>query len=62
MPNECMIPGTEFVADREKVNYCEEFFWTPGNESKPKDPSEAARQLFGDDSETNKRDFDSLFK
>lgn len=23
--NECAIPGTEFVADREKNNFCEEF-------------------------------------
>ena len=24
-PNECEIPGTEFISDREKYNYCEEF-------------------------------------
>lgn len=24
-PNECLVPGTEWVADREKANYCEEF-------------------------------------
>jgi hypothetical protein len=24
-PNDCLIPGTEFIADREKNNYCEDF-------------------------------------
>lgn len=25
MANSCMVPGTEFVADREGANFCEEF-------------------------------------
>lgn len=24
-PNDCMVPGTEYIADREKSNLCEEF-------------------------------------
>ncbi len=24
-PNDCLIPGTELIADREKFNLCEEF-------------------------------------
>jgi len=24
-PNDCLVPGTDFIADREKNNYCEEF-------------------------------------
>lgn len=24
-PNDCMIPGTDFIRDREKANFCEEF-------------------------------------
>ena len=25
MPNDCLIPGTDYIADREAANYCEEY-------------------------------------
>lgn len=25
LPNDCAIPGTEYIADREAMNYCEDF-------------------------------------
>lgn len=24
-PNDCLVPGTDFISDREKYNFCEEF-------------------------------------
>lgn len=48
-PNDCMIPGTDYVADREKANLCEDFKsfgkFTPASKS--------------DDA---KKRFDDLFK
>lgn len=48
--NDCMIPDTDFVADREKMNYCEEFKaatnLTPGKQGPTKDDIE--KRLFGD--------------
>lgn len=26
LPNDCAVPGTEYVADRQANNFCEEFF------------------------------------
>ncbi len=48
-PNDCLVPGTDRVADREYFNYCEEF--KPGREpDKPKlSIDDARRMLFGDD-------------
>lgn len=35
--NDCLIPGTEYIADREAANYCEEFkLLGKGPENKPK--------------------------
>lgn len=46
-PNDCAIPGTEYVRDREANNFCEDF--KPKLEAKP-------------GSEPEKKKFDSLFK
>ena len=48
-PNDCMIPGTDFVADRSKNNLCEEF---------------SASGTFRSDTskEDAKKRFDDLFK
>jgi len=35
-PNDCSVPGTEFVRDREAMNFCEDF--------KPKSGSEPPRE------------------
>jgi len=45
-PNDCLVPGTEFIRDREASNFCEEF--------KVKN--------FLSTSQEKKRNFDSLFK
>ncbi|MDP1834386.1 MAG: hypothetical protein Q8K75_00505 [Chlamydiales bacterium] len=46
-PNDCLIPGTELIADREKFNLCEEF--NPKGEApvKTSDLSSAEEKLFG---------------
>jgi hypothetical protein len=45
-PNDCAVPGTEFIKDREAMNFCEEFAIKTESEKKP--PS--------------KTNFNSLFK
>lgn len=66
-PNDCMIPGTEPIRDREHFNFCDEF--------KPKESvdiyydnrNDAAKKLFGDDFEIEEKTkdpkdrFNSLF-
>lgn len=48
MKNDCMVYGTEFVSDREAMNFCEEFSY--GEKNIAKDTSAA------------KKHFDDLFK
>ena len=55
-PNDCAVPNTDFVRDREAINFCEEFGpkILPGPTPPPK------RSILG---EVNpKKDFKSLFK
>lgn len=61
-----MVPGTEFVRDREIFNYCEEFSINDGEVNHSSTASDAAKKLFGEDSfpEKNsdpKNKFNSLF-
>lgn len=48
-PNDCLIPGTEQIADREANNYCDDF--KPILEKKKKGPTvdDVTKRLFGDD-------------
>lgn len=46
LPNHCAIPGTEYVADREASNFCEEFLVLGCAHPKTADPKEAAKKLF----------------
>ncbi len=48
-PNDCLVPGTEFVADREKFNLCEDFspLDQPPPQQSKSDPTERFRNLFG---------------
>lgn len=67
MPNDCAVPGTEFVADRQSSNLCEEFQLLGAGPKMPADAREAARKLFGESDsglakEPPKKRFDSLFK
>jgi hypothetical protein len=49
-PNECMIPGTIAIHDREKVNFCDEFQPKEGGAVEAADPDEASKRLFGESS------------
>ena len=56
-PNDCAVPGTEFIRDRETFNFCEEF--------KPRiasSPTTKTRRLLGEDEPEKKKGFGSLFK
>lgn len=61
MPNDCLVPGTEYIADREKANYCEEFALLGTGPKGSGSPNDAAKKLFGDSDAPKKRGFDSLF-
>ncbi len=45
-PNDCIVPGTEFVRDREANNFCEDFKVKLDSETKPK---QKFNSLFKDD-------------
>lgn len=47
-PNDCRVPGTEPVRDREASNFCEEFALL-GKPPPPKvDPNDVIKRLFSD--------------
>jgi len=48
-PNDCLVPGTDYIADRQAINFCEEFQLGPKKEG-PKGPSvdDITKRLFGD--------------
>ncbi len=63
LPNDCWIPNTEPVVDREVRNLCEEF--EPlGEQIKKSAADDARRKLFGDepDDKPPSSPIDSLFK
>ena len=67
MPNDCLIPDTDQIRNRETANFCDEF--SPLKEGKPSPPSDASdveTKLFGDASTPplikGKDAFDHLFK
>ena len=48
-PNDCIVPGTEFVSDRERVNFCEEYKML-GTFTQPEHSvDDISKKLFGDD-------------
>jgi len=49
LPNNCAIPGTEYVADREGANFCEEFSLLGKAAEQGEGPDQVAKRLFGDD-------------
>lgn len=59
-PNDCAVPGTDYVRDREAANLCEEFKVQVQN--LPSASVERARRLLGADEPEKKKDFRSLFK
>lgn len=46
-PNECAIPGTEFVADRERRNFCEDFELLGKKGPSGPSPQDIIKDLFG---------------
>ena len=50
-PNDCAVPGTDYVRDREASNLCEEFSPNPNpaGESPAKAALDKAKRLFGED-------------
>ncbi|MES2272708.1 MAG: hypothetical protein V4487_00750 [Chlamydiota bacterium] len=59
-PNDCLVPGTEYIRDREAFNFCEEFkVKIPEH---PPSSTNQAHRLFGLDGPEKKKDFGSLFK
>lgn len=58
-----MVPGTEYIADREACNYCEEFQLLAIGPKVFPDPKNAAKKLFkeNDDPQPRLKGFDSLF-
>jgi hypothetical protein len=63
-PNDCNILNIEFVQDKEKNNYCEEFsFKADVDKTINKSKTEISKKLFKDsDDDYNDKSFDSLFK
>lgn len=63
LPNDCMIRGTEYIADREASNFCEEFQLLGKSPKLFSDPKHAAKKLFkdGNDPHPPSKGFNSLF-
>src|SRR5262245_59334433 len=57
-PNDCLVPGTEYIRDREAANFCEEY--KPLVHSLSPAPDERTRRILGEPEK--KKDFESLFK
>ena len=61
LPNDCKIPDTDYIADREASNFCEEFELLSETSEKNMDVDEVSKRLFGDIGDTKKKSFDDLF-
>jgi len=65
-PNNCLVPNTEYVSDREKYNFCEDFlFKNTLDDENLKSKKDVSKKLFKDqDDENDDSDngFNSLFK
>lgn len=48
-PNDCLMPNTDYVADRSANNFCEEFKLLGKAPGKGPDPREIAKKLFGEE-------------
>jgi hypothetical protein len=47
-PNDCAVPGTEWIKDREAMNFCEEFALKSASEKKSS-PQNPFNSLFKDE-------------
>lgn len=64
-PNDCLVPGTDYISDRTAMNFCEEFKLRGEGPAPSKGPNDAAKKLFGEDVNESPKDpkkrFNSLF-
>lgn len=64
-PNDCNVPNTEYVSDREKNNFCEDFEIKSDekNHFDKTTKKDVSKKLFKDSDEDDKdKSFDSLFE
>lgn len=62
-PNDCSIPNVDFVKDKEKNNFCEDFkAKIELDEEKNSNIEDVNKKLFKDSTSFIKKDFNSLFK
>ena len=64
-PNNCNVPNTEYLSDREKFNFCEDFSKKENLEKdETKSKKDIENKLFkdSDDDSDESQGFDSLFK
>lgn len=66
LPNDCMVPNTDYIADRQANNFCEEFKILGKSPEKKVDPNDVERKLFGEKDENkphndSKTRFNNLF-
>ncbi|MFQ5728941.1 MAG: hypothetical protein ACE5GN_01090 [Waddliaceae bacterium] len=64
LPNDCAVPNTEYIADREACNFCEEFELLGVGPKQTANPDDVSRHLFGDSGSktSSKKGFKDLFK
>ena len=62
LPNDCQIPGTEQIADREACNFCDEFSLAEKTDS-PQASSldDVSKKLFGEGTDETPKSFNDLF-
>jgi hypothetical protein len=61
LPNDCAIPGTDYIADREACNFCEEYVPLGIGPKKTAKPDDVSKRLFGDSEVKPPKNFDDLF-
>lgn len=61
LPNDCMVPGTEYIADREGCNFCEDFELLGTGPKTTANPDDVAKKLFGDENGHTPKKIDDLF-
>lgn len=60
-PNDCAIPNTDYVSDRTKMNFCEEFKPLGAGPKESSDLKVVSKKLFNDEDIPKKKSFDDLF-
>jgi len=62
LPNDCAIPGTDYIADRELNNYCEEYVLLGKAPAASADPDSVSKRLFGEKFERKGKSAQDRFK